>query len=804
MMKFLCTLQAIVCCVVIASTRAQPGKTACVPGGGYDHFPFCNTSLSIDDRVRDLLGRIPDETKPNLLTARGGPHGQQSYPDLGVPAYYWGSNCIHSSMFNRCTDTGRCSTSFPSGPSWAATFDRALMKSMAAVIAKEQRAAFNMGNFSDNGSEGLGLECWGPVINLNRDPRWGRNGEGGAEDPYLMGQLGMAWTEGLQNGKDSRYLQVAVTLKHYDANSLESSDGFTRHTVDASISKYVLSDYYWKQFKAAIRDSNAKGVMCSYNSVNGVPTCGDPLMKAARDAWNFTGYVTSDSDAVADIYRTHGFVKTAEEASCIAIRDGGCDVNSGNTYYSSLLEGVSQGHCTMDDVDAAVAHTLKLRFEMGLFDPVEGQTYWSYGKNDIGTDDDIALNLEAAQESLVLVRNPTHARASSDNSSGAILPLTAGKKIAVIGPHGNATFSLIQIDTGIICPDKSMGCVKTPFDAIKDINDAQGGTTTFVQGCDLLFNGSTGFADAVTAAKNADYVVLALGITSCGNWGRASGIPENLQHCASNVPEYGYVEAEAHDRTYIDLPPVQHALAQAVLAVGTPTVLFTLNGGMVSVEHELAHATNPPAYIEAFYPGMEGAKALATSMFGQVNKWGRMPYTVYHADWINDNSMLDHDITHKRTYRYGADAVVPFGYGLSYTTFALGSSPSVSANELYTDDLTTDIVISVNVSNTGNKNGDVVLMAYMVPTKILLPQYPIKSLFDFERVSSIAAQSTITATFHVDIKDLLLATETGDLVAEPGEYTVVIDDGSGSSAGSVSVPITIIGRRTVVEPFPQP
>ena len=146
--------------------------------------------------------RINATDKPNLLTARG--HlkskvsGRTALPALGVPSYYWGSNCIHSSMFSNCTKDGRCSTSFPSGPSFAATFDRSLIKNMAAVVGVETRAGFNMRTWLDNGMNGAGLDCWGPVINVNRDPRWGRNGEGGTEDPFLMGELGTAWTLGLQ------------------------------------------------------------------------------------------------------------------------------------------------------------------------------------------------------------------------------------------------------------------------------------------------------------------------------------------------------------------------------------------------------------------------------------------------------------------------------------------------------------------------------------------------------------------------------------------------------------------------------
>ena len=230
--------------LVVSALAAPPmreNEPAC--GTGFNHFPFCNTSLARDDRVRDLVSRIADADKANLLTARGHLNkmvsgmfptygGRQALPELGVPSYYWGSNCIHSSMFSNCTEGGRCSTSFPSHPSWAATFDRGLVRSMAAVVGRETRAGFNQRDWIDNGGHGAGLECWGPVLNMNRDPRWGRNGEGGTEDPYVMSQLGVQWTLGLQEGDSAvaaeasnPYTLVAVTLKHYDGNSLEDSDG---------------------------------------------------------------------------------------------------------------------------------------------------------------------------------------------------------------------------------------------------------------------------------------------------------------------------------------------------------------------------------------------------------------------------------------------------------------------------------------------------------------------------------------------------------------------------------------------------
>lgn len=169
-------------------TLSVPLVHACLPP--HDIYPFCNLSLPLEARIDNLLSLIHDDEKPNLLTARGGPHGLQNFSRIGVPSYYWGTNCLHS-VGAPCTSDGHCPTNFPSGPSMAATYDRTLMQDVAIVVGRELRALYNLG-------VARGLDCWGPVINLNRDPRWGRNGEGGAEDPYLMGELAAAWTRGFQ------------------------------------------------------------------------------------------------------------------------------------------------------------------------------------------------------------------------------------------------------------------------------------------------------------------------------------------------------------------------------------------------------------------------------------------------------------------------------------------------------------------------------------------------------------------------------------------------------------------------------
>ena len=768
---------------------AQPGIAACRPP--HDKYPFCDTTLSTDARIKDLVGRIHDEDKPNLLTARGRhmDHGRQALPYIGVPSYYWGSNCIHSSMFSNCTKAGRCSTSFPSGPSTAATFDRELVRSLANVVGVETRAGFNL-KWVDNGKNGAGLECWGPVININRDPRWGRNGEGSAEDPYLVGEMGVAWARGMQEGEDPNHVLVAATMKHFVANSVEGSwnpDGswggkINRHTIDVNITKQNLADFYWPAFRESIRHGKAKGIMCSYNSVNGVPTCLDPLQRAARDAWGFDGYVTSDSDAVEDAWKYHGYVKTAAEASCLALKEGGCDIDSGNTYNDGLRNASFAKAC---EIDGAVARSMKVRMDLGLFDPPTGP-YWSYGEEKIGTDASRELNLRAAGESLVLLRNPTV-------GGRAVLPLQKGGRVAVVGPHANATAILVQLDSGMICPDDTMACVESPAAAIRRHNG--GGSVVVKQGhglFDSTTDDNTTVADALAAAAAADVVVLGAGIAQCA--GHGHGVrPEDCWH--------GYFGAEGTDRTHIDLPPSQRDFIAQVLALNKPTVIFVLNGGSVALAPELA-APNA-AVVEAFYPGAAGAEALARHLYGDANLWGRMPYTMYPAAWVDSHSMLDHDVAAtNRTYRYGAPAIVPFGFGLSYSRWRLRrAAPPAAAAELATDGSSADLNVTLTLTNDGPLTGDAIVMAYLAPrATVALQPRPVRSLFDFARARDVAVGASATITFAVNARSLLLVSKDGDRVAAPGEYALSFELGDGATSEAMTV--KLVGPQVVVEPFP--
>eukprot|EP00928_Gymnodinium_smaydae_P020614 TRINITY_DN17970_c0_g1_i1.p1 TRINITY_DN17970_c0_g1~~TRINITY_DN17970_c0_g1_i1.p1 ORF type:complete len:371 (-),score=52.95 TRINITY_DN17970_c0_g1_i1:46-1158(-) len=359
---------------------------------------------------------------------------------------------------------------------------------------------------------------------------------------------------------------------------------------------------------------------------------------------------------------------------------------------------------------------------------------------------------------------------------------------------------LIQMDTGAVCPEASNAewkgrnmdahafkCIKSPLAAISSANGEAGGSTSYARGCSLLDESTDGFSEALAVASSADVIVLGLGISE------------------RNI-ESPYLEHETHDRDSIDLPPVLKRLAKELLGLGKPVVVFLLNGGMVAVDELLSEKDEVPlAIIEAFYPGAAGAQAISDAIFGKANRWGKMPYTVYPANWTQNNSMLDMDVTRQRTYRYGANAVVAFGTGLSLTRFKLSFQALPQHMFLPTADVrgkqSIERTYSVKVHNAGLLMGDEVVMAYFKPLHVNLPQYPNKSLFDFRRVSDLAPGADAVVTFAVGQDSIVLANDAGDLVRAPGKYMLCFENGAGEV---LETELQLTGEQVLVEAFPLP
>eukprot|EP01043_Picozoa_sp_COSAG02_P003232 COSAG02_NODE_78_length_40609_cov_19.893730_17_plen_632_part_00 len=561
-------------------------------------------------------------------------------------------------------------------------------------------------------------------------------------------------------------------------------------------------------------------MQCSYNAVNMTPTCLSPLLRQARVQWGFEkngGYVTSDTDAVGDAYKTHHFVDSAAAASCQAITKGGDQVNSGSTFSHGLLDGVKQGLCTMSDVDAALMVVMKMRLELGLFDPVDGQPMLKYGTGDIGNTEAQALNLLATQRSLVLLKDGTRmatgGAGTSHGTPAGILPFAAGVPTAVLGPHYNASWVMIQPDSGDVCPSGGLDCIPSPVDEIRRAN--KGAQTTGSLGSYLFANDNatapTLLEEAVAQARVAKQVVLVLGIRSstygpfsCSrkdprpghgkpickeSSGRAGALKNftdllgpygDIQHMTqTGSMEDGdaYVEAETHDRRRIDLPMPQQQLANDVVALGKPTTIVLLNGGAVALPSNILSASNV-AIIEAGYPGTRGSEAIASAIFAAttpqvaassgtlyVDRFGRLPYSIFPQSWTLDNRMDEMDLAAPpgRTYKYSHDPSLiqfEFGAGLQLSRLSLSLVHQPRTRAMTDDD---NYTYSLNLTNVGRYHTEAVVSMFMSP-KTLPTQpkdHPLlgkRQLMSFQRLGTaaggLAPGESTTVTFVVGGYDL--------------------------------------------------
>eukprot|EP00054_Salpingoeca_dolichothecata_P025258 m.174997 g.174997 ORF g.174997 m.174997 type:complete len:788 (+) comp25291_c0_seq2:67-2430(+) len=734
--------------------KSAPNTTigrACVPP--YDKYPFCNTSLSLDDRIESLIGLLEPDEKTYLLVARESPKGNISR--LGLPEYDWGANCIHG-VQSRCGT--ECPTSFPCPNGLGSTFNRTAWKNMGRIIGIELRSLWlqNVGENHASNLPHLGLDCWSPNVNLVRSPRWGRNMETPGSDPLINGLFGAAYSEGLQNGPDDRYVLGVPTLKHFVANSLEGTWGpfhnITRHTDDAQISSFDLASTFYPAFRTSIEKGGALGVMCSYNAVNGYPSCASPaLSNVLRKKWGFKGYVTSDSGAVVDIFSSHHYAANITQAVAQAL-NAGCDIESApwprnhpwgtdGPYISETPKAIAEGMTTEDAVDEALRHALYIRFRLGLFDPIDDQPYWKIPPEAVRTSQSLNASYLASQESLVLLRNEEQT-----------LPFPKGKTVAVIGPHVDSREPLLGNYLGQICPDQSFNCVQSPSEAVAAANE--GGKIIKATGCDVTSNDKSGFPAAIDAANQADFVVMFLGLDTS-------------------------VESEGKDRTgTLGLPGVQEDLAKALVATGKPVAFVMINGGVI-ISDWLAQ--NAPALVEAWYPGFFGAGAMADVIFGNYNPGGKMISTVYTNATASKFDILNFDMSKApgRTYRFlTEEPLFPFGFGLSYTTFELASSSSSLA--FSPSSLTSSSTFNLNVKNTGDRSGDEVVMAFFKPPQNLSSSVPAskiqKQLFNFTRVH-VDQGADASITFSFEPSDFMLYDADGNGVLYRGEYALQFTNG---------------------------
>ena len=415
------TLPVFVLFVAVMSSIAQTTEPSSA-------LPYLNPSLPTNERVDDLVGRMTLEEKASQLVNQA-----RAIPRLQVPAYDWWSEALHG-VANAGT-----ATVFPEPIGLAATFDAPLIHDMAVVIGTEGRAKHDQAARAGHSNIMEGLDFWSPNINIFRDPRWGRGQETYGEDPFLTGRMGVAFVTGLQ-GDDPKYFRVISTPKHF---AVHSGPEPSRHTIDVPASKHDMEDTYLPAFRAAVTEGRAESVMCAYNRVNGEPACANTFLleNQLRGAWKFNGYVVSDCDAVADIFNGHQFTRSLAEAGAVSLKtgmDNECadffTQAKDNTDSMKFVDAVHQGLLTEKDLDKSLKRLFTARMKLGMFDPPEKVPYANTPESEIDSAPHRKLALQAARESIVLLKND------------GTLPLSADiKKIAVVGPlaesvrvlHGN-------------------------------------------------------------------------------------------------------------------------------------------------------------------------------------------------------------------------------------------------------------------------------------------------------------------------------------------------------------------------------
>jgi beta-xylosidase len=599
---------------------------------------------------------------------------------------------------------------FPTPLAWGAAFDPDLVTEMAAAIGASMRA--------------LGIhQGLSPVLDVIRDPRWGRVDECIAEDPYLVGTLGTSYVRGLQSQG------VHATLKHFVGYSASRAG---RNFAPVHAGPRELADVLLVPFEMAILDGDARSVMHSYAEIDGVPVAADPTLLTGllRDRWGFDGTVVADYYGVAFLNLLHQVAGDHADAAVQALTAGvDIELPTGDAYLT-LADSVRAGRIEESVIDQAVLRVLRQKLELGLLDA----TFTDEPAQvvDLDSPEHRVIARSLAEKSIVLVANQD------------TLPLPAGRRIAVIGPNADrqgALFGCYSFLNHVLVqhPDVETGIeVPTVLDALRVEFGAD--LVTSAHGCEVDDDDRSGFDAAVAAATAADVAVLVVG-DHAGLFGRGT-------------------VGEGCDRDDLELPGVQQDLVEAVLATGRPVVLVLLTGRPYAIDWALSRCA---AVVQAFFPGEEGAGAIAGVLSGRVNPSGRLPVSLPRSAGAQPYSYLHPTLGDgNEVTNLLATPAAPFGHGLSYATFEYTNLTAPAT--VPTDGALT---VSVRVTNTGAVAGDDVVQLYG-RDRVASVTRPVAQLLGYQRVHLAPGQS-VTVTLTVPTTRLAFSDRTLTRVVEPGE-----------------------------------
>ncbi|WP_339917165.1 glycoside hydrolase family 3 C-terminal domain-containing protein [Yeosuana marina] len=691
-------------------------------------FPFYNPSLSLDERIQDLISRLTLKEKIEQMM-----NGTPAIDRLHIPPYNYWNEALHG-VGRSCA-----ATVFPQAIGLGATFDPDLAFRVSSAISDEARAIYNATTEKGYYEQYNGLTFWTPNINIFRDPRWGRGQETYGEDPYLTSILGASFVKGLQ-GDNPNYLKTAACAKHF---AVHSGPEKLRHEFNAQVSQKDLWETYLPAFHALV-DAKVEAVMCAYNSTNGEPCCSNNYLitDVLRDTWNFKGHVLTDCWALVDFYNQtggHGRVKTAAEAAALAIKSG-VSLNCGDTYYA-LDDAVKEGLISKKEIDQQLAILLKTRFKLGLFDPKGSNPYDDVSFEVVNSKSHRALSKEVAQKSMVLLKNNGVLPLKNDLSKYFVTGPNAASIEILLGNYYGINPNMVTILEGISAAIKPTSQLQFRLGAmlnkpsINPINYATGNAgscdvTIVVLGVSSQLEGEEGDSiDSNTAGDRLDY-----------------DLPKNQIDYLKDL-------RKAADQNPEDKKPII-----AVITGGSP-----INLGEVE---QLADAV-----LFVWYPGEEGGTAVADILFGNVSPSGRLPITfpksLDQLPPFEDYSMKG------RTYKYmNEDPLYPFGFGLSYTTFNYnGLKPSktiISKNE--------NIKLQVKVTNSGKVKSDEVTQVYISDLKasVVVPNF---QLIKTKRITLEPSESK-NLEFELMPKDFEIVKNDGSRTIESGDFKIYVGGSS--------------------------
>lgn len=645
---------------------------------------------------------------------------------LGIPILI-GEECSHGHM---AID----GTVFPVPLLLGSTWNVELYRDMCRAVAAETRA------------QG-GAVTYSPVLDVVRDPRWGRTEECFSEDPYLIGEFAAAAVQGLQGERLDNDGSVAATLKHF-AGYGSSEGGRNAGPVHMGWRELLEVDLY--PFKKAV-EAGAASIMPAYNEIDGVPcTVNTELLEEVlRKQWGFDGMVITDCGAIDMLAAGHDVAEDGLDASVQAI-EAGIDMEmSGEMFGRYLLEALHQGRLNVEVLDRAVLRVLTLKFKLGLFDNPYVDP--DRAARVIGSEKHVSLARKLAEEGIVLLKNENGALPLDDRCG----------KIAVIGPNADAGYNQLGDYTSPQPPEK----VATVLKGIRARLAKESERVLYAPGCRIKGEDREGFEYALACAKQADTVVMVVGGSSARDFGEGT---IDLKTGASKVSDNSWNDmdcGEGIDRMTLGLAGVQLELMQEIHKLGKRFIVVYINGRPIAEPWIDEHAD---AILEAWYPGQEGGHAVAGILFGDVNPSGRLTVSVpkhvgqlpvyYNGKRSRGKRYLEED----------SKARYPFGYGLSYTTFGYDrlniTKDSIGANE--------SAIVSVDVTNTGGRAGAEVVQLY-ISDAVSKASRPLMELKGFAKVE-LAPGETKTVSFEIGKEQLQYIGRDLEPVVEPGLFQVHI------------------------------